>query len=38
MIKRLKNVFLALVFATIIWGAEIAWLVFLGVVIVKMVR
>ena len=38
MIERLKNVFLALVFATIIWGAEIAWLVFIGVVIVMLIK
>ena len=38
MIDRLKNVFLALVFATIIWGTLIAWLVFIGVVIVMMIN
>ena len=38
MIERLKNVFLALVFATIIWGAEIAWLACLGIVIVELIK
>lgn len=38
MIERLKNVFLALVFATIIWGTLIAWLAFIGVVIVMLIK
>ena len=38
MIKRLKSVFLALMFATIVWGTLIAWLVFLGVVSYQMFK
>ena len=33
-----RQAVLTAIFATIIWGAEIAWLVFLGIVVVKLIK
>ena len=33
-----RQVVLTTIFATILWGVEVAWLICLGIVIVKMIK